>query len=130
MSQIRAVIFDLDGTLIDHVGSVTKALERWLPELGVSLTDELLAAWFKAEEKHFPAWRSREVTFAEQRRRRLRDFLPLVHTTVGDDADLDDVFAGYLRHYEAAWTCFDDVEETLEEISRLPREKPVCKPFT
>lgn len=64
------MIFDLDGTLIDHVGSVTTALEQWLPELGASLTDKLSAAWFEAEDKHFPAWRSREVTFAEQRRRR------------------------------------------------------------
>ncbi len=114
------MIFDLDGTLIDHVGSVTTALEQWLPELGASLTDKLSAAWFEAEDKHFPAWRSREVTFAEQRRRRLRDFLPLIHHRVGDDAELDDVFSGYLRHYKAAWTCFDDVEGTLEEISRLP----------
>jgi hypothetical protein len=38
---------------------VTKALERWLPELGTSLTDELSAAWFEAEEKHFSASRRR-----------------------------------------------------------------------
>lgn len=120
VTQIRAVIFDLDGTLIDHVGSATKALAEWLPELGATLTGELTAAWFVAEEKHFPAWRSREITFAEQRRRRLRDFLPLIGSLVGDDAELDDVFGGYLRHYEAAWTCFDDAEEALAETSRLP----------
>jgi putative hydrolase of the HAD superfamily len=114
------VIFDLDGTLVDHVGSATKALEGWLPELGATLTEELTAAWFVAEEKHFPAWRSREITFAEQRRRRLRDFLPLIANPVGDDAELDDVFSGYLRHYEAAWTCYDDAEEMLDEISQLP----------
>ncbi|HLN79006.1 MAG TPA: HAD family hydrolase [Nocardioidaceae bacterium] len=114
------MIFDLDGTLIDHVGSATKALEGWLPELGATLTEDLTAAWFVAEEKHFPAWRSREVTFAEQRRRRLRDFLPLIDSRVGDDAELDEVFSGYLRHYESAWMCFDDAEETLEEVSRLP----------
>ena len=73
VTQIRAVIFDLDGTLIDHVGSVTQALEAWLPEVGATPTEELTAAWFLAEEKHFPAWRSREITFAEQRRRRLHD---------------------------------------------------------
>lgn len=120
VSHIRAVIFDLDGTLIDHVGSATKALAAWLPELGSTLTDELAAAWFDAEEKHFPAWRARQITFAEQRRRRMRDFLPLIDSPVGDDAELDVVFAGYLRHYEAAWSCFDDVQESLEEISRLP----------
>ncbi|MFP5252762.1 MAG: HAD family hydrolase [Actinomycetes bacterium] len=84
-----------------------------------TLTEELTAAWFVAEEKHFPAWRSREITFAELRRRRLRDFLPLIDIPVSDDAELDHVFSGYLRHYEAAWTCFDDARETLEEISRL-----------
>ncbi len=120
VSHIQAVIFDLDGTLIDHVGSATKALELWLPGLGATLTDELAAAWFGAEEKHFPAWRTREITFAEQRRRRMRDFLPLIDSPVGDDTELDVAFSGYLRHYEAAWTCFDDVQETLEEISGLP----------
>lgn len=120
VTQIRALVFDLDGTLVDHTGSVTKALDGWLPQLGATLTDDLASAWFVAEEKHFSAWRTREITFAEQRRRRLRDFLPLVDTPVGDDAELDEVFAGYLKHYEASWTSFDDVEETLEEISRLP----------
>ena len=120
MTQIRAVIFDLDGTLIDHVGSVTQALERWLPELGTTATEELTAAWFAAEEEHFPAWRAREITFAEQRRRRLRDFLPLLGYQVGGDAELDEVFSGYLLHYEASWTCFEDVEETLEALSELP----------
>jgi putative hydrolase of the HAD superfamily len=48
----------------------------------------------------------------------LRDFLPLIDSPVGDCAELDVVFSGYLRHYEAAWTCFDDAEETVEEISR------------
>lgn len=120
VSHIRAVIFDLDGTLIDHVGSATKALEEWLPELGASLTEELAAAWFVAEEKHFPAWRARAITFPEQRRRRMRDFLPLINIPADGDDELDDVFAGYLRHYEAAWTCFDDAIETLEQISRFP----------
>ncbi len=124
VTRIRAVIFNLDGTLIDHVGSVTKALEGWLPELGATVTAELVAAWFVAEEKHFPAWRSREITFAEQRRRRLRDFLPLIESPLGDDAELDDVFGGYLRHYEAAWTCLA-AEQALAELSRVPVEMAV-----
>jgi putative hydrolase of the HAD superfamily len=92
VTQIHAVIFDLDGTLVGHVGSVRRAPRKWLPELGVRATVDLIAAWFEAEEKHLPAWRSREVTFAEQRRRRLRDFLPLVELLVGEDAELDEVF--------------------------------------
>ena len=114
------MIFDLDGTLVDHVGAVTQALAKWLPELGAALTPELSDAWFSAEERHFAAWRAGDITFAEQRRRRLRDFLPLVGHPVGDEAELDDVFSGFLFHYEASWTCFDDVEETLDALSSLP----------
>lgn len=121
MQRIRAVIFDLDGTLFDHIGAATQALNRWLPELGaLALTKDQTEAWFVAEEKHFEAWRSREITFAEQRRRRLRDFLPLIGNSISDDAELDEFFAGYLRHYEASWRCFDDVDETLNAISELP----------
>lgn len=111
------MIFDLDGTLVDHVGSVRSALNAWLPSLGTQATDELAEAWFDAEERHYPAWRAREITFAEQRRRRLRDFLPLIGHTPGDDDDLDDVFTGYLACYAASWTKFDDVDPMLAAIT-------------
>lgn len=110
---VGGVLFDLDGTLVDHDGAVTSALGRWLPLLGVPASPDLVEAWFAAEERHFPAWRTRAISFAEQRRRRLRDFLPLIGHGVGDDDELDAVFAGYLDHYQAAWTAFDDVAETL-----------------
>ncbi|RXR27063.1 HAD family hydrolase [Oerskovia turbata] len=121
---MAALVLDLDGTLVDHVGSARAALAAWLPGLGVEVTDELVTAWFAAEEKHFRAWRSREISFAEQRRRRLRDVLPLtgLDTSVdlGSDAELDGVFVGYASHYEASWTAFDDVEPMLAALSDLP----------
>jgi putative hydrolase of the HAD superfamily len=116
-APVDAVIFDLDGTLVDHVGSVTAALHAWLPSLGVVATDDLAEAWFDAEERHFPAWRSRQISFAEQRRRRLRDFLPLIGIDPGADKDLDAIFAGYLACYEAAWTTFPDVDAALTALA-------------
>jgi putative hydrolase of the HAD superfamily len=114
---IAAVIFDLDGTLLDHVGSAATALHNWLPTIGATPTSALVASWFDAEKRHFPAWRSRQISFAEQRRRRLRDFLPLVNLEPGDHENLDRVFAGYLAAYEAAWTAFDDVEPALAALA-------------
>jgi putative hydrolase of the HAD superfamily len=114
---VRAVIFDLDGTLVDHVGSVKSALRQWLPALGTTVTDELIGAWFDAETRHYPTWLAGQVTYAEQRRRRLRDFLPLVGLTPGNDSHLDEVFAGYLTHYESSWTKFDDVDPTLSALA-------------
>jgi putative hydrolase of the HAD superfamily len=79
--------------------------------------DWLINAWFEAEHRHFPAWRARQITFAEQRRRRLRDFLPLIGVAPGDDENLDEVFKGYLERYEVSWTKFDDVEPTLAMLA-------------
>jgi putative hydrolase of the HAD superfamily len=115
-SRVHTVLFDLDGTLLDHRGSVTTALHEWLPTLGPAASADVVDAWFTAEERHFPAWRRGEISFGEQRRRRLRDVLPRVGHSVGDDAELDRVFEGYLRHYESAWTLFDDVEPALSEL--------------
>ncbi len=115
--RVHTVLFDLDGTLLDHRGSVTTALHQWLPTLGVDASAEVIEAWFTAEERHFPAWRRGEIPFAEQRRRRLRDVLPLLGHTVGDDDELDRAFEGYLRHYESAWTLFEDVEPMLSELA-------------
>src|SRR5690242_5306333 len=118
VTVIEGLVFDLDGTLLDHQGSVTAALRGWLPELGSELDDHLLAAWLAAEQRHFPAWRARQISFREQRRRRLRDFLPLIQQPLGHDEQLDAVFQGYLRWYEASWTAFDDVPDVVTAIAR------------
>jgi putative hydrolase of the HAD superfamily len=115
--SVSLVIFDLDGTIVDHEGSVRAALANWLPTLDVAPDEELLAAWFAAEDRHFPAWRAREVSFQEQRRRRLRDFLPLIGRGCAADDELDLIFEGYLREYETAWTAFDDVAPALAAIA-------------
>lgn len=110
--QLRGVLFDLDDTLIDHRGAVARALRAWLP----GLPEDGTARWNEAQERHLVAWRERRITFAEQRRRRLRDFLPAVGIPF-DDADLDEIFQGYLREYEAAWTAFPDVTAALAAIA-------------
>lgn len=117
--DLRGVLLDLDGTLIDHEGAVADALRAWLPTLGVSATAEVVQVWSAVQERHLISWRERRISFQEQRRRRLRDFLPAVGVPFVDDEDrLDDVFAGYLHWYEKSWRVFDDVEEALIGIHR------------
>lgn len=113
---LRAVVFDLDGTLLDHRRSTRAGLTRWLDQQGQVWTEDIERAWFRAEEEHFGAWRRGEISHTEQRRRRLRDFLPAVGRPVGDDDALDAVFREYLAAYQASWIGFDDVDAALDAV--------------
>lgn len=113
--QVRAVVFDLDGTLFDHSGAAVEALRLWLPTVGVEPSDESIAQWFASEDHHVAEWRAGAVTWAEQRRGRLRDVLPGGNASTC--SELDTCFAGYLARYEAAWRAFPDVEETLAALA-------------
>lgn len=117
IEMMRGVLLDLDGTLVDHDGAAAQALRAWLGTLGVAATDEHERHWLAVQEPHFAAWREGRISFAEQRRRRLRDFLPTAGLPV-DGTDLDRTFEGYLHHYARAWRAFDDAPAALAAIGR------------
>lgn len=120
MISVRAIVFDLDGTLFDHATSARQGLRSWLLGAGIDLTDELEAAWFAAEETHIASWRHGLVSWEEQRRLRLRDFLPLFGRAPGSDDNLDRLFReGFLVEYRKSWTGFDDVAEGLAALEDL-----------
>ncbi|PWJ55516.1 putative hydrolase of the HAD superfamily [Quadrisphaera granulorum] len=111
--MLRAVVFDLDATLVDHVGAATAGLATWLAERGVEAREDLVARWFALEEEHFARWRDGEISHDEQRRERLRAFLPLVGQEVGEPAALDQQFAGFLAEFRRHWRAFDDALAVL-----------------
>jgi putative hydrolase of the HAD superfamily len=113
--QLRGVLLDLDDTLLDQRGAVRRALFDWLPALGVTPTPELHRLWVDLQEHHLIAWRERTTTFQEQRRRRLRNFLPAVNFPYAE-SDLDGIFDGYLAAYQQAYTLFDDVPSLLSAL--------------
>jgi putative hydrolase of the HAD superfamily len=109
----RGVLLDLDGTLVDHEGAAAAGLRAWLPTVGLAPTDAAIARWATVQEPHLAAWRDGRISYAEQRRRRLRDYLGVR----GADAELDEIFAGYLTHYEGAWRAYDDVAGALAALA-------------
>ncbi|MEJ5867667.1 HAD family hydrolase [Pseudokineococcus sp. 5B2Z-1] len=115
---LAAVAFDLDGTLFDHQTAARQGLRAWASDLGATWDEELATAWTTAEARHFTAWREGHISFAEQRRRRLRDVLPLIGHPVGDDEELDAVFEGYLAAYQRAWCGYPDVQPALDELQQ------------
>jgi len=121
----KAVIFDLDDTLFDHRRSATDAVTAWLPELGAVADDDLVARWFTLEDLHFVTWSTGGIDFAEQRRRRLSDFLPLIAVEPGTPEELDGLFADYLVHYQQAWTGFEDAEAGVAAVERAGLERAI-----
>ena len=114
---MTALAFDLDGTLFDHEQSSRVAVAHFARGLGVEPTDALAPLWFAAEDEHFESWRSGQISFDEQRRRRLRTFLPGLGVNVpSTDAELDAVFTTYLRHYQQAWMAYPGAIDLLTEV--------------
>jgi len=111
---LKVVLFDLDDTLVDQEGASRAALLDWLPELGMDLddVDEQVTAWIAVAEAAYARYQRREITFADQRRIRVREFLGADAT----DDEADELFSGYLTRYEQAWTAFDDAVPALRRV--------------
>ena len=117
MTRVCAVGFDLYGTLFGHHASARSAAVHFLGSLGVVSSDSTLESWFAAERQHYERWRSGEISFAEQRRERLRSALPPlgVHVRAGD-VEIDELFSEYLRAYESSWRAFPDALPLLRSL--------------
>ena len=117
VGTLRAVGFDLDGTLFDHRGSARAGASAFLGGLGLDVTEAALDAWFAAEDEQFERWRSGEISFQEQRRERLRGVLPPLGIDVPeDDVGLDAMFEDYVRAYRISWRAFPDALPLLHHL--------------
>lgn len=117
MSMVKAVGFDLDGTLFDHRGSAESGVDRFFKELGLDESYQARDIWFAAEEAQFERWRSGEISFQEQRRERLRAVLPVLGITPPTTATrLDELFEVYVEAYRDEWRAFPDSLELLTAL--------------
>jgi putative hydrolase of the HAD superfamily len=115
----QAVGFDLDGTLLDHSGASAAAIDAFTTWLGAPTSEQTRSLWAAAEDEQFEQWRAGRITFQEQRRRRLRSFLPAIQVDVPlEGEELDALFAQYLLSYRAAWRPFPDAVELLVTLHR------------
>ena len=108
--MLAAVVFDLDDTLVDQRTASRRAVVSWATALGLP-DDGIVQRWTTISERHYARYRRREITFVEQRRSRVRDLTARPLT----DAEADELFAGYLSHYEAGWAAFDDAIPALRQ---------------
>ncbi|SDN86445.1 putative hydrolase of the HAD superfamily [Actinomyces ruminicola] len=110
------IVFDIDGTLMDHRAAADEALDNFLRLVGTEPTPSLHNLWIRAEREHFTAWRKGKVSFTEQRRLRMADLLKTLGKTIGGEAKLDQLFELYLAEYERAWRAYPDAPPCLVEL--------------
>ena len=111
---VSGVLFDLDDTLFDHRGAADRGVRIWLASLGLDgMLEDHVERWFALEAFHHERFQRREISHVDQRRARIRAFLP--GWDLADDAVADDTFAGYLACYRAAWSAFADAAAALEQ---------------
>lgn len=113
---VKAVIFDLDGTLVDHESAVRLALGGWLSSLSVALTDDLLAFWFEAEDRTVAAFVRGEVSLQQQQRQLVQEMLARIGRPARDAAERDALYERYVDLYDHELRLFDEVGPVLELV--------------
>jgi len=115
------ILIDLDDTLLDDRAASHIAFASFVQIHASSLNmlsgAELLFRWQTIAARHWQRFEKGEISFLEQRRLRVRDFLGTALTN--DQAD--EAFLPYLLAYEASWQLFPDVSEFLKQTADIPK---------
>lgn len=114
-----AILFDVDGTLIDDDRAVLRALAsfhaRHGPKLGIS-ADDLVARWRELLNIHFARYLAGEISMQEQRRARVLDLFAASKINLNPET-ADRVFAAYESDYRASWEAYPDSLPTLKTLN-------------
>ena len=107
------VLFDLDDTLLDHSGADgDAALALRAAFAPARAPEEFLIDWRRASQRHYARYLRGEISFAEQRRARVRDAIG----GLPRDAEADMAFNFYSAAYRNAWRLFDDAFPCLSAL--------------
>ncbi len=116
--MIKVVIFDIDGTLVDHLGAQQAALAglyEMLEEAKRVSFDEFAATWQREAERYMERYLAGNITFVQQRLLRVK----AVYESLGEwatDERAMIVFRNYLATYEGSWQLYDDVLPCLDSL--------------
>ena len=113
-----AILFDVDGTLIDDDGAVEAAVTSLHSIYNQALdlsAREFARRWKELLDVHFARYLSGEISMQEQRRARIRDLFASSSRSMAEST-ADEIFDIYERSYRAAWSAFPDAAPALSAL--------------
>jgi putative hydrolase of the HAD superfamily len=114
------IFFDVDDTLIDHSRAERRAAGLFYQHVREHLDgldgETFYTRWHAAAQRHFATYNAGEISYQEQRRRRIREFFGAALS----DPAADDLFKVYLVGYEASWALFPDALPCLDALRHQP----------
>ncbi|MFF4806023.1 HAD family hydrolase [Streptomyces sp. NPDC001351] len=119
-STVAAVLFDVDGTLVDHQSASDAAVVEMLQACPTSSPvglKRVISRWNELQDWAMERYLAGELTFAEQRRVRVKRFVGELGTGTWSDRQADAWFSRYLDRYEAAWDVYEDVPPALAALT-------------
>lgn len=118
---MRAILLDLDDTLLDDRHATQTALDEFMTFHAEALPgvsrDHMLALWRSIAARHWLRYESGEITFVEQRRERVREFLRRPLT----EEEADEAYRPYGEAYAASWRLLPGVTEFLATMRHVPK---------
>ena len=118
---MKALLLDLDDTLIDERHAVRQAFSAFIEAHRDCFPDmpeeTLLDGWREITMQQWVRFERGEISFLDQRRQRLREFLGAPFT----NEEADEAFAPYRSAYQSSLRCFEDVPEFMARTAHLPR---------
>lgn len=111
-SDIQVVLFDLDGTLIDHSSAARAGVLDFTAHFDLPGTpEEIVRRWFAVERRWFTRFERGKVTHAGQRVERCREFLG--RPDMSEEEALE-TYQVYLAAYRRSWQAFPDAASALD----------------
>ncbi len=108
--EIGTVLFDLDGTLVDHDSAARAGAVTLARHLGLAEPEEQWRRWRGIERRWFTRFERGQITHTQQRVGRCREFVGRPELS---DAEALTVYDTFLTAYRGAWRAYDDALDAL-----------------
>ena len=114
---MKYIFFDLDITLIDIKKAQNAAIEYLYKKYNfsnVTNLEDFVSKWDELTEYHYAFYTRKEISYEEQRRRRIVGLFEAFNVTLNEEAIK--VYDVYLKSFEDNWCLFIDVWEVLNKL--------------